>query len=106
MEHKKIGKMSKEKKENKKSSVKSNEINQSLGKPLKTARWKTDINSACRKRGIEHAFALWQLIGGSKSTATDLFNDNIKMIRRETLDRLHNDVGISPYEIFVNEAES
>ncbi|MBS1797374.1 MAG: helix-turn-helix transcriptional regulator [Acidobacteria bacterium] len=65
-------------------------------------KWKIDARKALEKRGINKPFALWQKIGGSKETATQLFNGTVVMIRLETFDRLWNELGISPFEIIVN----
>jgi DNA-binding Xre family transcriptional regulator len=62
------------------------------------ANWTINITEAAQKRGIENPYQLWQKIGGSKSTAVELFAGTKEMIRTETMDRLHNDLGITPFE--------
>jgi len=63
-------------------------------------KWRLNLKEALRKRGIDHAFALWQKIGGSKQTASDLFNGKVTMVRLETFDRLDETLGITPFELF------
>ena len=69
----------------------------------KNTKWKINLRNALEKRGVENGNALWLKIGGSKETAYDLFNGRVKMIRLETLDRLEEAFGISPYEILVKD---
>lgn len=62
------------------------------------ADWVIDVTEACQKRGIENPYQLWQKIGGSKSTSIQLFSGESQMIRTETMNRLHIDLGITPFE--------
>jgi DNA-binding Xre family transcriptional regulator len=48
----------------------------------------THINEICLKRGIETAYQLQKAMGIHPSPAYALFNDSVKMISLETLDRL------------------
>jgi hypothetical protein len=64
--------------------------------------WVIDITAACRQRGIENAYQLWQKIGGSKATTAQLFSGRSEMIRIETMNRLHSILGISPFEYIIN----
>lgn len=66
------------------------------------ANWTIDITEAAQKRGIENAYQLWQKIGGSKSTSIELFNGVKQMIRTETMNRLHSELGITPFEYIRN----
>lgn len=60
--------------------------------------WVVNIKDALTKRGIENAYQLWLKIGGSKATASQLWEGNSKMIRLETMNRLQDVLGITPFE--------
>ena len=66
-------------------------------------KWKLNAKAALEKRGIVNPFGLWQKIGGSKETATHLFNGTTTMVRLDTFNRLEEHFGITPYEILVKE---
>ena len=65
-------------------------------------KWIIDLQGACTSRGIRNAHQLWLKIGGSKGTAAQLWAGSTVMIKLETLNRLQNDVGISPFEYLRN----
>lgn len=66
------------------------------------ADWVIDLREPLRKRGIENSFHLAKAIGGSNESATHLFNGSVKMIRLDTMNRLQDRLGISPYEYLIN----
>jgi DNA-binding Xre family transcriptional regulator len=76
-----------------------------VARPRTSAFYVINVTEACRRRGIENAYQLWQKIGGSKSTAAQLFGGNSEMIRTETMTRLHRELGIMPSEYIYNEPE-
>ena len=69
------------------------------------ANWVINIKEAAQKRSIENANQLWKKIGGSKSTSFELFDGVKKMIRTDTMDRLHNKLGITPFEYIKNKGD-
>ena len=60
--------------------------------------WKINVSEACKKRNIENAYQLWQKIGGSKETTAKLFEGESTMIKTETMNRLQDTLGITPFE--------
>jgi DNA-binding Xre family transcriptional regulator len=68
--------------------------------------WVIDVTEACQKRGIENPYQLWQKIGGSKATTAQLFSGASEMIRTETMNRLHDILGISPFEYILNRKDN
>lgn len=72
------------------------------GMSRSNAHWTIDITEAAQKRGIDNAYQLWQKIGGSKSTSVELFNGVKGMIRTETMNRLHKELGMLPWEYIKN----
>jgi hypothetical protein len=70
------------------------------------ANYVIDITEACLKRGIENPYQLWQKIGGSKATTAQLFGGTSSMIRTETMNRLHQLIGITPFEYIINKYDA
>jgi len=68
------------------------------------ANWVINVTEACSRRGIHNPYQLWQKIGGSKQTTAGLFKGEMTMIRTETMNKLHNVLGISPHEYIVNKS--
>lgn len=66
-------------------------------------QWKINIRIPCKKRGIENAYQLWKVIGGSKQTTACLFRGETQMIRLDTIQTLHDKLNILPVEIFTCE---
>ena len=66
------------------------------------ADWFIDITEACRKRGIQNPYQLWQKIGGSKMTTAKLFGGQMTMITTETMNKLQDLLGITPFEYIKN----
>lgn len=58
--------------------------------------WVIELRQACINQGIDNAFQLWQKIGGSKATTAQLWKGQTKMIKVDTINRLHNLARISP----------
>lgn len=68
--------------------------------------WVIDVTEACKNRGIENPYQLWQKIGGSKQTTAQLFAGTSKMIQTETMNRLYNILGIAPVEYIIRKGLS
>lgn len=64
--------------------------------------YRIDIQDALQRRGIENPYQLWQKIGGSKATTALLWKGTATQIQLETMNKLHNIVGISPVEYISN----
>ena len=75
------------------------------GKRNNKADWVIDISEAARKRGIDTSYQMWLKLGGSKSTWLQYFNGTNKMIRVETMNQLHEELGILPFEYIKNSAD-
>lgn len=66
------------------------------------AEWKINIQEACEKRGIKNPYQLWQKLGGSKETTAKLWSGNSVMITTSIMNKLHDRVGITPFEYMKN----
>lgn len=64
---------------------------------------KTHINETCRKRGLETAYQLQKALGIHPTPAYALFNDNVKMISLETLDKLCKALKTTPAKLITFE---
>ena len=63
----------------------------------------THINQICRKRGIETAYQLQKAMGIHPTPAYALFNDNVKMISLETLEKLCKVLRTTPAKLITYE---
>ena len=63
----------------------------------------THINEICQKRGIETAYQLQKAMNIHPTPAYALFNDNVKMISLETLDKLCRVLKTTPAKLITYE---
>jgi DNA-binding Xre family transcriptional regulator len=66
---------------------------------------KTNINEMCQKRGITTAYQLQKAMGIHPTPAYALFNDNVKMISLDSLDRLCKVLKTTPAKLITFEDE-
>lgn len=64
---------------------------------------KTHINEMCQKRGITTAYQLQKAMGIHPTPAYALFNDNVKMISLDSLDKLCKVLKATPAKLITFE---
>ncbi len=68
-------------------------------------RYRLHIHPLARRRGLKHAYDLWQRVGGSKESASDIWNGRTSSVSWEMLSRLCDILGCKPGKLFVTEEE-